>query len=360
MKIALLGDICLNGKFDLKNNPNAKVYFSEVAQYLERFDYVIANLETPLTDRDFTFTCKGLHLKSSTVSIGLLKHLHVNVVGLANNHIFDYGRGGYKDTVEALQKNNIYFYGVEGKQFFLKDEGNKVALGGYCCFSANPSVCNSRGVNPLMPESVVEKLVKNDGNGYLNIVSIHWGDENIHYPRIDHVLTARSFADRVPVIVHGHHTHVVQGVEDYKSSTIAYSLGNFCTDDVFSTAVKDLKVIQKKPNKESFIMALEIENNKIIQYEVIPIFDNGNKIEMGDPSIKEAVSVYSNALKRSPEEYQKFRMKKMDDLSVSISKKKDFNWFARRLNYYFIGAVIKGMLSQNRYNKVMKIIQENS
>lgn len=360
IKIALLGDICLNGKFDLEKNPNATEYFQEVAQYLEEFDYVIANLETPLTDRDFTLTCKGLHLKSSTLSVELLNYLHVNVVGLANNHIFDYGRAGYKDTIEVLQTNSIQFYGAEGKQVFLEDPGSKIAVGGYNCFSTNPSVCNSRGVNPLDAESVVEILRTNDKNGYLNLLSVHWGDENIHYPRLDHVLTARFFADRVPLLIHGHHTHVIQGLEAYKSSKFAYSLGNFCTDDVISTVVKDLKAIQEKPNKESFIVALEIEDNKIIQYETVPIFDNGNKIEMGSPGIEEALLEYSNALKISPEEYQKFRKKKMDALSVSKSKKKDFKWFIRRLDYYFIGAVIKGILSQKRYNKVMKAIKGNS
>ncbi len=360
MKIALLGDICLNGKFDLQLNPDAKEYFTEVARYLEGFDYVIANLETPLTDRDFTLTCKGLHLKSSTQSVEILNYLHVNVVGLANNHIFDYGRAGYMDTMDVLQQNNILFYGTEGKQLFLEDESSKIAVGGYNCFSTNPSVCNARGVNPLDPASVVEILRTNDKNGYLNLLSVHWGDENIHYPRLDHMLTARFFANSVPLILHGHHTHAIQGLEEYKNSKLAYSLGNFCTDDVESTVVKGLKVIQKKANKESFIVAIELENNKIVRYETIPIFDNGEKIEVGATGIKKALTEYSNDLKRSPEEYQEFRKKKMDELSVSKPKKKDFDWFFRRLNYYFIGAVIKGMLSQKRYNKVMKIIHRNS
>ncbi len=359
MKIALLGDICLNGKFDLKENPEAKAYFQEVAQYLEGFDYVIANLETPLTDREFTLTCKGLHLKSSPQSAELLNFLHVNVVGLANNHIFDYGRRGYNDTMDALQQHNIVFYGTEGKQVFLEDDSSKIAIGGYNCFSTNPSVCNPKGVNPLDPVSIAETLQDNDRNGYLNLLSVHWGDENIHYPRLDHVRAARFFADRVPLIVHGHHTHVIQGVEEYKDSKIAYSLGNFCTDDVVSTVVKGLKVTQKKFNKESFIVAINIESNQIVQYEIIPILDNGKKIEVNAKGIKEALTKYSDVFKKSPEAYQIFRMQKMRELAKATVKKKDLNWFVRRLNYYFIGAVIKGRLSQKRYNKVMKIIQGN-
>ncbi len=351
MKIALLGDVCLNGKFDLSENPNAKTYFQDVAAYLQGFDYVVANLETPLTNRNFTLTCKGLHLKSSTKSVALLKYLHINVVGLANNHMFDYGKKGYEDTLSVLEKNDIHYYGVQGKQVFLEDRCAKVAVGGYNCFSTNPSMCHAKGVNPLDPTSVVEILKKNDKNGYLNLLSVHWGDENIHYPRVDHICTARYFADNVPLILHGHHTHVIQGIERYKGSQLAYSLGNFCTDDVLSTAVKGLKVVQKRANKESFIIALEIENNEVTLYETMPIFDNGEKIELGVSSVKEQLAAYSEALKKPLTDYKTFRKEKM---AASTGKKKDFNWFIHRLNYYFIGAVIKGILSQKRYNKVME------
>ena len=360
MKIALLGDVCLNGKFDLEENPEANVYFEEVAKYLKDFDYVIANLETPLTDRSFTLTCKGLHLKSSRQSAALLDYLHINAVSLANNHIFDYGRAGYEDTIDVLQKSEIAFYGTEGKQLFLEDETSKIAIGGYNCFSTNPSVCDTFGVNPLDPVSVVEILKKNDTNGYLNLVSVHWGDENIHYPRADHICTARYFADNVPLILHGHHTHVIQGIESYKGSKLAYSLGNFCTDDVPSTAVKGLKVVQKRANKESFIVALEIENNEITRYETMPIFDNGEKIELGVASVEEQLAVYSEALKKPLAEYKAFRKQKMDRLSASTAKKRGFRWFVNRLNYYFIGAVIKGILSQKRYNKVMEIMRRET
>ena len=45
-----------------------------------------------------------------------------------------------------------------------------------------------------------------------------------------------------------HHPHVAQGIEMHKSSLIAYSLGNFCFDDVYTSVskaplVKLLKII---------------------------------------------------------------------------------------------------------------------
>lgn len=51
MKIALLGDIALFGKYDVNKNPDIYVYFEEIAKLLCKFDYVIGNLETPFTKK---------------------------------------------------------------------------------------------------------------------------------------------------------------------------------------------------------------------------------------------------------------------------------------------------------------------
>ena len=351
IKIAFLGDISFNGKFDLTENPKTKEYLSTMAEYLKEFDYVIGNLESPMTEQEFTLTCKGLHLKTSPVNVELLKYLHINIVDLANNHLFDYGRKGYDDTIKLLKENHIDFYGVEGREAIIEKDNNKIALGGYCCLSTNPSVCNAQGVNPLDPKTMMKRLDENEKNGYLNMISVHWGDEYIHYPRYDHIQVARALGDKHSLVLHGHHPHVIQGIEEYKTSLMAYSLGNFCMDDISSKSVKGLKVTQGKSNKQSFIWSLEIENNKIISQSVIPIVDNGISIELGSQSIVDDLEHYSEALKMEGEDYQKFRKKKMDEMIVSKVKKKDFKWIINRLNYYYIGAVIKGVLNKKRYQR---------
>lgn len=355
IKIAFLGDISFNGKFDLLENSKAKEYLSTMAEYLKKFDYVIGNLESPMTDQEFSLTCKGLHLKTSPVNIELLKYLHINIVDLANNHLFDYGRKGYDNTIKLLKENKIDFYGVEGKEAIIENENNKIALGGYCCLSANPSVCNTQGVNPLEPKTIMKRLDENEKNGYLNMLSMHWGDEYIHYPRYDHIQIARVLADRHSIVLHGHHPHVIQGIEEYNSSLIAYSLGNFCMDDITSKSVKGLKVTQGKSNRESFIWSLEIENNQIISHNAIPIIDNGKSIELGYQSIVDDLKHYSEALKIDAEEYKIFRKQKMNELNISKPKKRDFKWIMSRLNYYYVGAVIKGILNKRRYDKTMYI-----
>ena len=113
MKLALLGDIAVfeDGLLNTEYREN----FREVSEYLANFDYVVANLEAPITDRKRTLVCKGMHLRTSSKIAELLKYLHVNAVCLSNNHTYDFGKAGIRDTQKTLESNDIAFFGVNGK-----------------------------------------------------------------------------------------------------------------------------------------------------------------------------------------------------------------------------------------------------
>jgi poly-gamma-glutamate capsule biosynthesis protein CapA/YwtB (metallophosphatase superfamily) len=354
MKIALLGDISFNGKFNILENKDAQSYLSAMADYLNQFDYVIGNLESPLTSKEISLTCKGLHLKSPQKNVELLKFLGINIVGLANNHMYDYGKKGFSDTIDVLNCNNIDYYGVANKQSIIEDNTNKLIISGYCCFSTNPSGCNKSGVNPLVSESILKQLKTNESLGFMNIISMHWGDEYIHYPRLDHINVARTLAENHDIILHGHHPHVIQGIEKHGDSLLSYSLGNFCMDNITSKTVKGLRVTQEKVNRESIILEIEIENNKIISYKATPIYDDGKSIKISSSKIIEDLETYSASLKMNLSEYRIFRNKQMIRLQKSKTKIKDFKWFVRRLNYYYIGAVLKGIVNKKKYTKALK------
>ncbi len=64
VKIALLGDICLTGKFDLESNPEVYSQFEQIKSVLADYDFVLANLESPFTDQSSSRVCKAIHIKS--------------------------------------------------------------------------------------------------------------------------------------------------------------------------------------------------------------------------------------------------------------------------------------------------------
>ena len=121
MKIALLGDVALFGKFDLENNSNAFIYMKDVSEFLKNYDYVIGNLETPFTELKKSFVSKSAHLKSSKKNIELLRHLNISIVNLSNNHIFDYGIKGFESTIDLLGQNKINYFGVDGVDHIIEN-----------------------------------------------------------------------------------------------------------------------------------------------------------------------------------------------------------------------------------------------
>lgn len=310
IKIALLGDIALFGKFTVKNK-NIKKYFSKVKDILSDFDYVIGNLETPLTNSNKKYGVKSAHIKSDKENIDILNFLGVNIVNLANNHIYDYGVSGYEDTKKILDQNNIKYFGIENKQLFLEKDGNKIALSGYCGYSTNGlgyyNDKTKKGVNILNGFEVEKNLVENYKKGYLNIVSFHIGEEHINYPNYDHVLLARKLSEKVPYIFYGHHPHVIQGIEEFDNSLIAYSLGNFCFDDVYTNNSKEPLIKQSENNNSSIILSLTIENNKVIDKKIIPIYLGDNEMTIGSKKIEENLNVYSNKLNMNKTDYINMR-----------------------------------------------------
>ncbi|MGE7664897.1 CapA family protein [Ureibacillus composti] len=358
MKIALLGDIAFYGKFSVNNN-DIFDYFSEVAENLKQYDYVIGNLETPLYDYDNHFGHKSAYIKSDTKNIDLLKYLNINIVNLSNNHIFDYGISGYNSTKKALQENGIHYFGIENKKHFINESNNKIALSGYCCYSTNGlGYYNKKtkiGVNILNGFEIENDLIESRNNGYLNITSFHCGQEHVNYPNYDHIKMARKLASKVPYVFYGHHPHVMQGIEKENDSLIAYSLGNFCFDDVYTNKSKEPLIKQTKENKKSFILVLQIENNKILNYETIPLFADEDKMNIGvNLDIVEDLDRYSSYLKLDESEYIFKRQELINNYLNNRKAKRDLYWYIKRLNFKSIGIIKDLYENKKKYEQYVK------
>lgn len=337
MKIALLGDIAFFGKFSLENNEDLYNYFKNVSRRLKGYDLVIGNLETPFADASAKpIGFKSAYIKSNPVNLKLLTFLNIDVVNLANNHIYDYGHGSYELTKDLLKKNNIKYFGVENQQLVIDSLGSKIALNGFCCYSTNPLGINSKnrkGINELDIPTVSQILIENSSKNLFNIFSVHCGQEHVNYPNYDHIVMARQLSEIAPYVFYGHHPHVAQGLEKVNESLLAYSLGNFCFDDVYTDKSKEPLIKQSENNKESFILEIEIDKNTLVDYRIIPLYMGNEELEIGDISISEKIEGYSQLLKMNPYEYQEKRKALIDSYISSRKKKRNFNWYWKRLNY---------------------------
>lgn len=352
MKIALLGDIAFFGKFCLINNNNLYSYFEEVAKLLSEYDLVIGNLETPFVTNQEEYGYKSAYIKSNPINIDLLKYLNVNIVNLANNHIYDYGSDSYELTKKILDENSISYFGIEDKQLEINYESNKLAIQGYCCYSTNPQGINStnlKGVNELDYKVVKDNFLGNTNNGLFNIIGFHCGQEHINYPNYDHVILGRELAKITDYVFYGHHPHVAQGIEKINDSLLAYSLGNFCFDDVYTSKSKKPLIKQTTNNKESFILELTLEDNRLINHKVIPILIGDEKMDIGSELIKNKIVKYSEALSKKEYDYTKFRSKLIKEYIDDRKLLRNLNWYIKRLNYKSFFLILNSKINSKKY-----------
>lgn len=353
MKIAFLGDIAFVGQYDLSKNPDAKELFCPMAEYLSGFDLVVANLESPFTKTEHSTACKAIHVKADPINIELLKYLNIGVVSLANNHIFDFGVKGYRDTVALLEQYGIGHFGVNEKTLSLQYENNRLSFYGYCCYTSNGRRYHSEAKKDYIPpieESKIQKQLQKPGE--LPVLSLHWGDENVSMPRYEHAEFARRLAGNCPYILHGHHPHVLQGAEVFENSLLAYSLGNFCFDEIPSRTVRGLKNTMSLNNRKGCVLSVEVENNQILGHEFRFFqWEKDGILFAENPDFPE----YCNSLNIQEPEYTRKRTKELAKNSKLVSSgKRDASWILKRLNYYYVGAFLSGMRNQNHYRKTFQ------
>jgi len=119
---------------------------------------------------------------------------------------------------------------------------------------------------PILP-LINNKNIKNDIEKLKKecdviIISLHWGDEFIEYPSPKQVKLAHEIIDSGAHLILGHHSHTMQGIEQYKDGLIVYSLGSF---------VKDL---WRKELRESVILNCELTTEGVKKFSILPIFIN--------------------------------------------------------------------------------------
>ncbi len=354
MKIAFLGDIALFGK----NNAGDKSYiqrFARIKQLLDGCDYVVGNLESPLTEHGKPIGGKSAYLKGAPADVEILKHLGVTHVSLANNHVFDYGSKGLADTIEVLDKNGIAWYGVNDVSADITSGDASVTLRGYCCYSTNAKGMGTEDphVNILDPASIELELESDKNAGRFTVLSIHWGLEHVHLPSADHIKTAAKLVNGRNALIHGHHPHVIQGVEQRGSALVAYSLGNFCFDDVYTDKSAEPLIKLSQDNMESFVLIAEINGCELTDYRIVPFSFASGEYELDD-AISKKIEGWSEELKLPLEEITARRNADFSKYVGGRKKQRDLNWYLKRLNFESVKMILASKSNARAYSKYIK------
>ncbi len=351
MRIAFLGDIALFGK-NTKDAGNWQVRFAEVKSILDTCDYIVGNLETPLTEYGKTIGGKSAYIKGKPEDAYILKYLGFTHVSLANNHMFDYCEKGLLDTIECLDNNKIGWFGINGKTAILD---NSVSLMGYCCYSTNAVGLERTGmyINLLDPKIMQDDINKSINQGLLPVLSCHWGEEHVHYPDYNHIAVARKLAEKNRIVIIGHHPHVIQGNENIENSIIHYSLGNFCFDDVYTPKSEKPLIKLSKDNQESYILIFDIENGAVKTQSIIPFSFAGGLYKI-DVSLQGKIKKWSAELADNKDYYISRRKKLLAEYISSRKSNRDINWYLKRLNIESVKMIIRAKHDAKRFEQIIK------
>ena len=242
VRIAAVGDTVMGSlPYGLPADGGAS-FFSQVDELLQG-DIVLGNLEGTLATGGSSKCGAGssncFAFRTPPSYAKWLKQAGFTVMNLANNHAYDFGAVGQRQTLAALRRVGIRNTGRPGTQAVQTVGGQKVAILGFASYTWSDSLTDiARAKRRVQPAARGAQIV---------IVTFHGGAEGsdkTHVPqgtetflgenRGDLRRFTHAVIDAGADVVIGHGPHVMRGMEFYKGRLIAYSLGNFAGYEVFS------------------------------------------------------------------------------------------------------------------------------
>lgn len=245
LTLAFVGDIMMGTTYPTDGHyltpDDGASLFKDTDSILRAADIAAGNLEGSLFDGVGSVKrCSNpsvcFAFKMPTRYAKHLVNAGFDFVGIANNHINDFGPEAVASTQKVLKENGIAFAGLRKgcPTAIIEKDGRKI---GFAAFG------HSNGTTSIMDYEEVKRNVKSlrDQCDFV-VVSFHGGGEGQGYQHVPHKMEtafgeqrgdvekfAHTAIDAGADIVYGHGPHVNRALELYKDHLIIYSLGNFCT-----------------------------------------------------------------------------------------------------------------------------------
>lgn len=276
--LSFVGDISLADNFDIMPYYDKRgegvygILSKEVVDIMNNADIMVANNEFTISDRGSPLN-KQYTFRASPNRLNIYKEMGVDLVSIANNHIYDYGEEAFQDSLKYLKEYDIPYVGAgtnieEAKRaFYYIAGGYKISFISASRAEKNivtpGATSTSSGVfrcydNELLINTIKEEKEKSD---YV-ILLIHWGKEDSHELEEVMLKTSKEYVDAGADLVVGSHAHLLQGMEFYKDKLIAYNLGDF---------------IFNRETKDTGILNVNILNDGSMTYDFIPCIQKDYK-----------------------------------------------------------------------------------
>ena len=276
--LGFAGDICLADNY-IPMQHLAAIGSEDISDGIDpRFIEIMKGMDQMWINNEFVYSRRGEPLPTKMWTfcgdpdnVSYLKDLGVDIVGLANNHTFDFGEVSFLDTLETLEKAQIPYVGAgrdieqAAAPVYLEADGFKIAYvaasrAEYTIYTPEAAETEPGILWCYDYTRFLESIKTAAENADYVIALPHWGVEHSTVLEDEQIYGAHALIDAGADAVIGAHPHILQGIEYYEGKPILYSLGNFWFDDYdIDTLVAELHIKGKKTDKDASLKKAKVE-----------------------------------------------------------------------------------------------------
>lgn len=281
----------------LKRNGLDAAISTDLQEVLTGSDILMVNNECTYSTRGEPLEGKAYTFRSDPSNVSILKELGVDITGIANNHVCDYGMEALSDTIATLDEAGIPNVGAgnnleEAKRpWYFVANGKKIAIAAATQiertynYTKEATETTPGVLKTLNPDKYIEVIREAKEHSDYVIAFVHWGTEGTNYYEADQVALAEQFVQAGADAIIGGHTHCLQGISYISDVPVIYSLGNFWFGSTPNDGVKkkDTAVAQVvigsdgsirlrfvpcvQENLRTYLVTDETEKARIIAFE---------------------------------------------------------------------------------------------
>lgn len=272
ISLDFIGDVSLADnwyiapKYDERAKKIYGILSSDVVKELTSASITIANSEFTVSDRGEKLPKKYYTFRASPTRLPIYNEMGVDLVTLANNHVYDFGKTAFLDMLESFDKYKIPHIGA-GKNLAEASTPYYFIINGYKIafvnanrsekFILTPGATDTEpGVLRCYDPTIFTNLIKETkSNSDFLVALIHWGYEDHHELEQVQIDTSKTYIDAGADLIVGSHAHVLQGIDFYKDKPIIYNIGDF---------------IFNNEDKDTIIFKTTIDNDGNFKYYILP------------------------------------------------------------------------------------------
>ena len=236
-------------------------------------------------DKQYTFRVNPSYVK-------ILNDLGVDIAGLANNHVLDFGHDALTDTFSTLTDAGIEYTGagnsleeasklivktdLAGRKYGFLAASHVIPVGSWNVLNSQPGEFCFYDETDLL-----NAITEADSQVDYLFVMVHWGVEHTTELEDYQINDGHKMIDAGADAVIGMHSHCLQPIEIYNDKPIFYSLGNF----IFNQTIK---------SGGGAAVEFAIDENDNVTYRIIPIQATGACTAVDSSGYSYVESISSN------------------------------------------------------------------